>query len=83
VPFVDVRNERGKLLCRFDPARDLVEFVERGQRSLVDLQDYRPGGRLAPVATLLGRPVLQAADDDPLNSIGPEDLKFAAVRSVP
>lgn len=49
--WVEVRDEKsGKLLFLFDPARDLIEVAQRGERSLVDLQDYRPGGRLAPRA---------------------------------
>ncbi len=45
--FVDVRDEAGKLRLRYDPARDLVEIVDHGRRVLIDLRDYKPGGRLA------------------------------------
>jgi len=45
--FVPVHDERGKLLFRYDPERDLVEIVQRGERTLIDLRDYQAGGRLA------------------------------------
>lgn len=79
MPFVDVRDDKGKkLLFQFDPARDLIEIIVRGERHLIDLQDYRPGGRLAPPVMLMGRPVRAAGEDDPLNQ--PDGVKFAGVR---
>jgi len=40
--FVEVRHPTTKrLLFRYDPQRDLVEIVERGDKALIDLTDYR------------------------------------------
>lgn len=38
--WVEVRR-RGKLLFRYDPIRDLVQIVRRGEMEIVDLSDYR------------------------------------------
>lgn len=39
--FVDVRDPHtGKLLFRYDPKRQLVEVVQRGVRTLIDLSAY-------------------------------------------
>jgi len=40
--YIEVRQPNsGKLLFRFDPIRDLVEIAERGNITVVDLQQYR------------------------------------------
>ena len=40
--YVDVRHgHTGKLLFRFDPGRNLIEIVDRGQQTVVDLSQYR------------------------------------------
>ena len=38
--YVDVRRH-GKLLFRFDPERDLIQIVRRGETETVDLKEYR------------------------------------------
>jgi hypothetical protein len=41
--FVEVREPHtGKLLFKFDPDRLLIEHVDRGLRTLVDLTQYAP-----------------------------------------
>jgi hypothetical protein len=40
--YVDVRQPVTKrLLFRFDPDRDIIEIVERGVKTFVDLNEYR------------------------------------------
>lgn len=40
--WVEVRDSEGKLLCKYDPDRDLLEFVRKGtKRTIVDLRHYR------------------------------------------
>lgn len=42
--WVDVRDPAhpSRLLCRYDPARHLIEIVIRGEKQLIDLTAYRP-----------------------------------------
>ena len=39
--FIDLYDRAGKLLARFDPARDLLEIGKRGEVTLIDLSQYR------------------------------------------
>lgn len=39
----DIRSRTGRLLCRIDPDRDILEFRDKGQIETVDLQRYRRG----------------------------------------
>lgn len=39
----DIRSRTGRLLCRIDPDRDILEFKDKGQVETVDLQRYRRG----------------------------------------
>lgn len=36
-----VHPQTGRLLFRYDPERDLIELVQRGERTLIDLRDYQ------------------------------------------
>ena len=37
--WVELRTAQGKLACRFDPRRRLIEFVSRGHKTLFDLAE--------------------------------------------
>ncbi len=37
--WVELRTAEGKLACRYDPGRQLIEFVHRQQRTLFDLME--------------------------------------------
>lgn len=37
----DIRSRTGRLLCRIDPDRDILEFKDKGQVETVDLNRYR------------------------------------------
>jgi len=40
--FTEVREPyTGKLLFRFDPERDLIEIQDRGQKTIIDLSQFR------------------------------------------
>jgi hypothetical protein len=39
--WIDVRSPDGKLLFRYDPDRDLVEWAARGRKIVVDLNAYK------------------------------------------
>jgi hypothetical protein len=38
--FVEVRTRRGKLVCRLDPVRMLLEWQDRQEIELIDLTPY-------------------------------------------
>jgi hypothetical protein len=38
--YKDVRDVRGKRLCRYDPERRLIEIQRRGEKTVVDLTQY-------------------------------------------
>jgi hypothetical protein len=39
--WVEVRDEQGHLLFRYDPKRDLIEYMQRGKRIVIDLTQYK------------------------------------------
>lgn len=39
-------RRRHKLIFRFDPELELIEIVVRGQREVIQLNDYRPVSHL-------------------------------------
>ena len=38
--WVELRTASGKLACKYDPARRLIEYVHRGEKTLFDLAEY-------------------------------------------
>jgi len=40
--WIDVRSPKNKLMFRYDPERDLIEYVHRGEKTVVDLKAYKP-----------------------------------------
>lgn len=39
----EIRSSTGRLLCRIDPTRDILEFKDKGHTETIDLQRYRGG----------------------------------------
>lgn len=39
VRWVELRTAGGKLACRYDPRRRLIEYVNRGKKTLFDLAE--------------------------------------------
>ena len=37
--WVELRTSEGKLACKYDPRRRLIEYVHRGQRTIFDLME--------------------------------------------
>jgi len=36
-----------KLLCRYDPERNLIEVAHRGEKTIIDLSEYAPHSAMA------------------------------------
>jgi len=41
--FQEIRSRSGRLLCRIDPERDILEFKDKNGAESVDLRRYRRG----------------------------------------
>lgn len=41
--FQDIRSRSGRLLCRVDAERDILEFKDKGQVETVDLRRFKSG----------------------------------------
>lgn len=39
--WIDIRNGDGKLMFRYDNERNLIEYVNRGRKTIVDLNAYK------------------------------------------
>ena len=37
--WVCIRDHKNKMLCRYDPNRRLLEFVRRGEKTVIDLDE--------------------------------------------
>ena len=38
--WIELRTASGKLACKYDPARRLIEYVHRGEKTLFDLTEF-------------------------------------------
>jgi len=39
--WIELRTARGKLACKYDPERHLIEYVHRGKKTLFDLAELQ------------------------------------------
>lgn len=39
--FIDIRDEAGKLLLRYNPEKNLIEIQRRNTKTVIDLDQYR------------------------------------------
>ena len=53
--WVELRTSEGKLACKYDPRRRLIEYVHRGRKTLFDLAEMegdRVGGECVKVKSV-------------------------------